>query len=113
MTSAQIAAALRHCATFFAGLMTMLGVSHFITGDQASQLGAGLGKIADGLGDVIVVAGPMIGAISAYFSQRSASPPKQADSLIDSGQAHKIIGTPQLAEETKSANVVTREQAVF
>jgi hypothetical protein len=107
MTSAQISAAARHGATFLAGLATMLGVLHYLSPEAAAQLGQGLGKIADGLGDVLVVLAPIGAAISAYFSQRSASPPKQADSLINSGEAHTIIGTPALAAETKSDRVVS------
>jgi hypothetical protein len=108
MSSAEIAAALRHVATFFAGFLTMLGVTHFLSAEAAAQFGQGLGKIADGVGDVLVVAGPVVAGVSAYFSRRSATPSKQADALIDSGQAHKIIGTPELAESTNSPRVVTQ-----
>lgn len=104
--AAQAAATGRHLATFVAGLATMLGVLHFVTAEQASQFAGGIGKIADGVGDVLVVIGPIMAGISAYFSQRSATPPKQADSLIASGEAHKIEGTPELAAETKSPKVV-------
>lgn len=109
MTTAQVSAAARHFATFIAGLATMLGVLHFLSPDQAAQFGQGLGKIADGLGDVLAVAAPVGAAISAYSSQRAASPPKQADALINSGEAHRIIGTPALAAESKSDRVVSHD----
>jgi hypothetical protein len=104
--AAQAAATGRHIATFVAGLATMFGVLHVVSVEQANQFAGGIGKIADGVGDILVVIGPILAGISAYFSQRSASPPKQADSLIASGEAHKIEGTPELAEETKSPKVV-------
>jgi hypothetical protein len=104
--AAQLAAAARHVATFLAGIVTMLGIVHFLTPDQASKIGAGLGKIADGLGDILLAIGPFIALVSGFFAQRSATPAKQAASLLNSGAAHTIVGTPELALAMKDPNVI-------
>jgi hypothetical protein len=104
--TAQLAAAARHVATFLAGVATMLGIIHFVTPDQASKIGAGLGKIADGLGDILLAIGPFIALVSGFFAQRSATPAKQANSLLDSGAAHTIVGTPELALAANSPQVI-------
>jgi hypothetical protein len=104
--TAQLAAAARHVATFLGGLATMLGIIHWLTPEQAAQIGVGLGKIADGLGNILLAIGPIIGLVSAFFAQRSATPAKQANSLLSSGAAHTIVGTPELAEAVNSPQVI-------
>src|SRR3954462_1068643 len=104
--AARLSAGARHVATFFGGLATMLGIIHWLTPEQAAQIGVGLGKIADGLGNILLAIGPIIGLVSAFFAQRSAMPAKQANSLLSSGAAHTIVGTPELAKAANSPQVI-------
>lgn len=109
-TPAELSALGRHAATFAGGSIMTAAIFGLVSGDQASTLTQSLQHISDGVKEIAVGLGPVIGIVSGLYAKYTASPQAQinavAATLPPNGQ---IITTPEVAAASPSPKVVAAD----
>jgi hypothetical protein len=109
ITSNQIAAGARHVATYAAGAVTAAAALHLLSAGDATTLQTSLEHIANGVSEIAVGVGPLIGLASAAYAWLSASLKKQAQSVA-STPGTVVVTTPALAAATPEKNIVANTE---
>lgn len=114
-TLARIYAAGRNYANLVIGFCASLGLisvaQQKTLTESLAEVYAGVSQIAHGLSSIwqilVVVGGPFVGAVLAWYAQRSATTPKQSEAVAKSGAV--VVTSPEVAAATPNPNVVSRD----
>lgn len=115
-TLARIFAAGRNYANLVIGFCASLGLisvaQQKTLTESLSEMAAGLSQIVHGLSSIwqilVVVGGPFVGAILAWYAQRSAKTVNQSDAVTKSGAV--VVAPPEIAAATpNNPNIVSRD----
>lgn len=100
----QILASLRHFVTFLMGVATAFGVSK-IEGVDLSTISISIEHIFNGIKEIAVGLGPLIGIVMAYLAARRVNPAIQAKSVGELAGIERVVvrmgssrSDPQLVE---------------
>lgn len=116
-TLARIYAAGRNYANLAIGFCASLGLISIAQQktltESLSEVYAGVSQIVHGLSSIwqilVVVGGPFVGAIMAWYAQRSAKTTNQADAVTKAGAV--VVAPAALAEATpNNPNIVSQEK---
>lgn len=118
-TVARLYAAGRNYANMAIGFAASLGLisaaqSKTLT-ESLSEVWAGISQIVHGLTSIwqvlVIVGGPFVGAVLAWYAQRSAKTDNKAASITKEVPGTIVVTTTELAKATPDApNVVSKDE---
>lgn len=110
LTPAEIAAFGRHVATFAAGGITFAAIIGLVSSDEASILTQSMQHITEGVKEIAVGLGPIIGLACGLYAKWTASPPAQIAAVVATLPPNgAIITTPEVAAASPSPKVIAAD----
>lgn len=118
-TLARLYAAGRNYANMGIGFAASVGLISVVQQktltDGLSDIYAGVSQIVHGAGSIwqvlVIVGGPFVGAVLAWYAQRSAKDANKADAIIAANPGTKIVTNAALANATQSPDIISKDDA--
>lgn len=109
-TPAELAALGRHVATFAGGAVMSAAIFGLVSQDEASVLTQSLQHIGDGVKEIAVGLGPIVGIACGLYAKWTASPPAQIAAVVATLPPNGVImTTKEVADATPSPKVIAAD----